>query len=324
MEMNLKFPLSSVLLLLAMCSSLQLNAQDLFPPRQLTSDPGREGFPTWSPRGDSLIYQFTDRHDTLGQNGLWKVALDGSGAQQIFTGVAEHPKWSPDGNYVVYDADTGQSIHMIPAIGGAPIVFLPDSIGIIHGGLPHWSPDASKIAFVEGSSTTLCIYDMESAQVQGLFHKEGMVPLPGGWTRDGRQVLIALMEMPSRKSTIWTVPLDGSEPTQISGHCENFYRHLALSPDGSLLVYACHEGGRLGLYIMRTGEGVSDGGDVPAGGVRSLPLAVTPDAHNEGPIWSPDGTKIAFISTRSGNSAIWVMDLEPDELRKKLDAASSH
>lgn len=310
------FPYTLPLLLLLICTTLHLNAQDLFPCRQLTTDPGREGFPTWSPRGDSLIYQFTDRRDTLGRNGLWKVALDGSGARQIFAGVAEHPKWSPDGKYVVFDADTGQSIKMIPAHGGAPIVFLPDSIGIVRGGLPHWSPDASKIAFVEGSSATLCIYDMESAEVQGIFHREGMVPLPGGWTKDGKQVLIALMEMPSRRSTIWTIPLDGSKPTQITGHCENFYRHLALSPDGSLLVHACHEDGRLGLHIMRAD------GNLPPGGVLTLPLAVTPGAHNEGAIWSPDGTKIAFISTRGGNSAIWVMDLDRDELRKKLDGAS--
>jgi len=307
--------LTYLLAVLAMVS-MHLSAQDLFPARQLTSDPAQEGFPTWSPLGDSLIYQHTDRYDTIGKNGLWKVALDGSGATQIFAGVGEHAKWSQDGDYVVYDADTGQSIKMIHAWGGSPIVFLPDSIGIVHGGLPHWSPDASKIAFVEGSSTTLCIYDMGSDKVKGIFHKEGMVPLPGGWTEDGKQVLVALMEMPSRESTIWTIPLDGSEPTQITGHCEKFYRHLALSPDGSLLVYACMEGRFLGLYIMRVGEGVS------VGEAASLPFAVSTDAHNEGPIWSPDGKRIAFISTRSGNADIWVMDLDLDKLGKKLDAAT--
>ena len=222
-------------------AGLELAAQDLFPVRQLTGDPAQEGFPTWSPAGDSLIYQHTDRYDSLGLNGLWKVSQDGSGATQIFAGVGEHPKWSPNGRLVVYDADTGQSIKMIPASGGEPIEFLPDSIGILHGGLPHWSPDASRVAFVEGSSATLCVYDMESGKVQGIFHKEGFVPLPGGWTPDGKQVLVALMEMPSRRSTIWTIPLDGSEPGQITGHCENFYRHLALSPDGKLLVYGCYE-----------------------------------------------------------------------------------
>jgi Tol biopolymer transport system component len=303
--------------------SMQLHAQDLFPVRQLTADPAQEGFPTWSPRGDSLIYQHTDRYDTRGKNGLWKVALDGSGATQIFEGVGEHPKWSPDGRWVVFDADTGQSIKMIPAEGGEPIVFLPDSIGILHGGLPHWSPDASRIAFVEGTSTTLCVYDMESGRVRGIFQKDGLVPLPGGWTSDGKQVLVAMMEMPSRRSTIWTMPLDGTEPEQITGHCENFYRHLALSPDGKLLVYGCFEEGILGLYIMRVDGVASAAGEVNAEKMASLPLVVSPGTHNQGPIWSPDGNKIAFISGRSGSGDIYIMDLDMDLLRKKLEMATT-
>jgi Tol biopolymer transport system component len=304
--------------------SMHLDAQDLFPVRQLTADPAQEGFPTWSPSGDSLIYQHTDLYDTIGRNGLWKVALDGSGALQIFSGVGEHPKWSPDGQWVVFDADTGQNIKMIAACGGVAIEFLPDTIGILHGGLPHWSPDASKIAFVEGSTTTLCVYDMESGQLKGIYQEDGLVPLPGGWTVDGKQVLVALMEMPTRHSTIWTVPLDGSDPKQITGHCVNFYRHLALSPDGSLLVYGCMEGGTLGLYIMHTGRQGAEEGESGAGEASSLPLVVATDSHNQGPIWSPDGTKIAFISGRSGHGDIYVMDLDVDALRKKLNLATEN
>ena len=65
------------------------------------------------------------------------------------------------------------------------------------------------------------------------------------------------------------------------------------------------EGGFLGLYIM-----LSSGG-------HSLPLAVTP-GHNEGPVWSPDGTKIAFNSTRSENADIWIMDIDVAEVKQKL------
>ena len=295
--------------------NLNLGAQELFPVRQLTTDPAAQGFPTWSPAGDSLIYQHTDRYDTIGKNGLWKVALDGSGAAQIFTGVGEHPKWSPDNQWIVFDADTGQSIKMIPAAGGDPLVFLPDSIRIRNGGLPHWSPDGSKIAFVEGGTISLCVYDMQSGRVRTIYRQEDLVPLPGGWTADGKKVLAAFMEMPSRKSTIWTVPLDGSEPTQITGHCENFYRHLALSPDGSLLVYGCYKDRYLSFYIMQLGAGRSTG-EGPV-----LPLAVTPGVSFEGPVWSPDGKKLAFISTRSGNADIWVMEMDLDELSRKLDAA---
>jgi len=197
---------------------------------------------------------------------------------------------------------------MIPSEGGVPITFLHDSIQIKNGGLPCWSPDASQIAFIEGSKMSLCIYDFNTRHTTRIFSQEGMLPLPGCWTEDGKYVLIALMDRQSRKSTIWKISSDGKVKKQITGHYENFYRHLALSPDGSLLVYAVMEDRYLGLYIMLTEGGIS------------LPLAVTPHGHNEGPSWSPDSKKIAFNSTRSLNADIWIMDVDIEQTIKELRA----
>ena len=285
---------------------LGLTAQDRFPIKQLTSDPAQQGFATWSPDGRFIIYQHSDMHDTLGNNGLWRISPSGSEGTQIFNELAEHPRWSPDGSLVVFDADTGRSIKMVPSEGGSPILFLPDSIQIKNGGLPCWSPDGTQIAFVESSGMSLCVYNAKNSEITSIFSKEGLVPLPGGWTPDGTCVLVALMDRETRKSTLWKVSSSGEDSRQITGLHENFYRYLALSPDGTLLVYGVVEDRHVGLYVMS------------ALGGRSLPLIVSEQGHNDGPSWSPDGKKLAFTSTRSGSFDIWIMHVNQQQIKKEL------
>jgi len=284
---------------------VKVPAQDKFECRRLTLDPAQEGFATWSPDGKSIIFQHTDLKDTTDKNGLWKILPDGTGAVQILSGVAEHAQWSPNGRYIVFDSDTGNSIKIIPAEGGEPINFLPDTIQVQNGGLPCWSPDASQIAFKD-AKYSLCVYNMKTDKIARVFKHASLLLLPGCWSEDGKYVFIALWDKPSRKSTMWKISSDGKERKQITGHHENFYRYLALSPDGSLLVYGVLEGRYVGLYIMS------------AEGGRSLPLSITTQGHNEGPNWSPDGKKIAFTSTRSGNFDIWIMDVDIEQLKREL------
>src|SRR4030042_1455439 len=296
-----------LLVILLLFTAFPLSAQDMFPARQLTTDPAQQGFATWSPDSKSIVYQHTDMYsDTLGRNGLWKVSAAGTGAKQIFRGLAEHPKWSPDGKYIVFDADTGKSIRMIPAGGGDVIKFLPDSVFIQNGGLPCWSPDGSQIAFLERKGLSVCTYSLKTGELKSLFREEGKLPLPGGWWNDGKSILVANMDRQTRKCAILKISTKDGEKTPVTGHNENFYRHLALSPDGSLLIYAVMEGKYLGLYVM------------PSEGGKSLPLAVSKEGHTEGAIWSPDGKKIAFTRTQSGNFDIWIMDVNIKEIKRGL------
>jgi len=292
---------------LAICFiTIPISGQDMFPARQLTFDPAQQGFATWSPDSKYIVYQYTDLNDTLGNNGLWKVSADGAGADLIFKGIAEHAKWSPDGRYIVFDADTGNSIRMIPAAGGDVIKFLPDSVLIQNGGLPCWSPDGSQIAFLERKGLSLSTFNLRTGKLKSLFSEEGRLPLPGGWWIDGKSILVASMDRQTRKCTMLKVSAENREIIPVTGHNENFYRHLALSPDGSLLIYAAMEGKYLGLYIM------------PSEGGRSLPLAVTKDGHTEGAAWSPDGKKIAFTRTQGRNFDIWVMDINIEKIKSEL------
>jgi tricorn protease len=67
-------------------------------------------------------------------------------------------------------------------------------------------------------------------------------------------------------------------------------RYPAISPDGRTIVF-CFHGNLWG---------------VPAAGGHAVPLTVSA-AHNTRPVWSPDGSRIAFASDRNGNYDVFVM-----------------
>lgn len=295
----------SLLIVIAAMLFISLHAQEMFEARVLTSEPPQEGFPTWSPDNRSIVYQFTDMRSSNTNNGLWKITLDNYKKEQIFSGLAEHAVWSPDGRFIVFDSDTGSNIKMMPADGGEAVYFLPDSIKINKGSLPCWSPDASQIAFKD-SEYSLCLHNFNSGETNKIFRREGLMLLPCCWTVDGKYILAALMNRETRMSTLLKVSSDGVVVKEIKLPTEKFYRYVELSPDGKFLVYAAREGKYFGLYIM------------PADGGNSLPLTVSSTGHSESPKWSPDGKHIAFTSTRAGSFDIWIMDVDIEVIKNKL------
>ncbi|MBM3303385.1 MAG: PD40 domain-containing protein, partial [Deltaproteobacteria bacterium] len=125
---------------MALClCGLSLFGQDKFPVTRMTFDPSQDGFASWYPDGKAFIYSRFSWNDSTGGNGIWKITLGTKEPSQIFSGIAEHPKLSPDGRLIVFDSDTGSSMSIVEVGGGKPRKFLPDSILIRGGGLPCWS-----------------------------------------------------------------------------------------------------------------------------------------------------------------------------------------
>ncbi len=76
-------------------------------------------------------------------------------------------------------------------------------------------------------------------------------------------------------------------------------RYPAISPDGQTVAFA-YKGN---LW------------KVAVGGGTATPLTVS-EAHNTMPVWSPDGTRIAFASDRYGNFDVFLMPAEGGEAKR--------
>ena len=107
--------------------------------------------------------------------------------------------------------------------------------------------------------------------------------------------------------TISTINVDGT------GRREAFARNRSMSdpdwsPDGRHIVFVFHTHQYFSIAVMATG----------GGNFRELTRPIT-NQINASPDWSPDGQRIVFSSDRSGDSEIFTMDANGDDVRQVTD-----
>lgn len=298
------FTTPAVALLLVFFASIgEAGAQDQSEAKRITDDPAQDGFPVWSPDGRRLLFSRFGADIAPEKTGLWLVPSDGGTPSQLVTVIAEHPNWSADGRYIVFDGDSGKTIQLVSAAGGSPIRIVPESIPVERGGQPKWSPDGSHIAFKEGPR--LWILEVSTGRFDTLLSERNTLPIPLCWSKTEKEIYVLLRDAGIPHSSIWAIAVDGTARRQVTLEKESTYRYADLSPDGSLLAVVRCEGRNCNLWVM------------PSRGGRQV--RITEHAgYDDGPTWSPDGKRIAFVSTRSGNFDIWTMSVDTERIRREL------
>lgn len=158
---------------------------------RVTTDPGEDLSPVWSPDGRTLAIA-TEVGEKTGEEGpaLGKVDATGSTEQLIRSprfGDWEFPtSWSPDGRWIAYMKNTGGSsrdIWLFPAARGEPKPFLAAPANEWAG---MFSPDGRWFAYVSDESGTAEVYVAafpEGAPRVQVSNSGGTEPL---WARDGK------------------------------------------------------------------------------------------------------------------------------------------
>ncbi|MGA9528100.1 MAG: CehA/McbA family metallohydrolase [Terriglobales bacterium] len=265
----------------------------------------------WSPDSKTLVYSMA--------GSLWRQEAGSTGAEQMTSGPGYdyQPDWSSDGRWIVfarYDHDAIELWSLDLRNGGAQQMTSGGAVNVE----PRFSPDGRMLAFVSTShgghfhifvarfadGLLSDIRQLTQEHVSGLpryYYSKVDHEISPVWSRDGSEILfISNRGHIHGTGGFWRIkaePNSKDEGHEIHYEETNWRARPDFSPDGKRLVYASYLGQAWHQLWL-----------IPADGGDAFPISYG-DYDNTNPRWSPDGTKIAFISNRSGNTSLWVQTI---------------
>jgi TolB protein len=285
---------------------------------QLTTGPSAAA---WSPDSYSLVYSMA--------GSLWKQELRSAQADQLTVGPGYdyQPDWSPDGRWVVfarYDHDAVELWSLDLRDGRTRKLTSGGAVNVE----PRFSPDGKRLAFVStsykghfhifvGGFDNGLLSDVRQLTPENVsslpryYYSQVDHEINPVWTRDGSEILFV-----SNRGHIhgtggfWRIKAEPGSEADVHAdvhynevHYEetNWKARPDFSPDGKRMVYASYLGQSWHqLWVM------------PAAGGDAFPISYGA-FDNVNPRWSLDGSKIAFISNRNGNTSLWVQTIPGGE-----------
>jgi serine/threonine protein kinase len=263
--------------------------------KPLTTDPGYEGEPTFSPDGETIAYV----SDRTGNFEIFLKQVSGGPDVNITNNPADdvQPAFSPDGKQIAFvstreDAThltyenfgvpaTGGGVWVMPALGGSPRRIAES------GNFPSWSPDGSSLVFTGGGAFKKAIYRVSAAGGEA---REIPVEVSAGMT--GRFLLYPSLSpdgkwllLQANPNQVVVLLSEGGEAKLLATG-----RRPVWAPDGRSIVYSTAERGKnssLWRVPFSGGKGTSKG--------RGEPLTVGIAPNTQATI-SGDGRQIAFTA----------------------------
>jgi Tol biopolymer transport system component len=250
--------------------------------------------PAWSPDGSRIAYTVWTNDDGAPQNieldeqssAIWTMAADGSDQRLVVDGGEDQawiPAWSPDGTWLSY------TITPLSSATGAPAQ-------------PQANPAPGQVGPPSGvTGAAIWIIHPDGTGARRL-SDEGIVAFGAAWSPLGSRIAYlgsgVGAEPDIHVATVSETGLD--EDFVVAGDPANEWG-IAWSPDGTAIAFTSNRSGNDEIWFSRVA-----GTDVPAD--IGAPKQLTDD---DGGDWVPafyaDGSRIAFVSDRTGEPEIWSM-----------------
>jgi len=207
------------------------------------------------------------------------------------------PVLSPDGSSVAF-----RSLNDIYTmrIGSRPVPLTRDSFWKSD---PAWSPDGRWLSYSSdrGGKLDIWLYSVVSRSHKQLTNVDGAAALSASWSRDGK--LLAFLD---QMGNVYTVEVASGDVRRIFGPLWEPGRPT-WSADGSTIALSA-----LKPFSERYREGLSQlllinrhSGE--SSYVQPIDYQSLQTRGDDGPVWSPDGTMMAFVI----GSVLWVMPVDP-------------
>ncbi|CAN5177334.1 S41 family peptidase [soil metagenome] len=278
--------------------------------RRLLSDAARHAWPMWTPDGQTLYFM----SDKSGAENLWRMPVSGGEASPVTdfrAGRVLFPAMAANGSAIVFERDfgiwsldpaTGRAAQVPITLRGGPAAegsrFLPltsfDRMAL--------SPDGQKVAVIaRGEIFAASLKDGGPAQrITNSIGAERELT----WSPNSR----TLLYVSERGLDRVVARYDVATPTQTVLTGAGIASALSWSPDGKAFAYV-KDGRELRLATLATAAR-------PATDRVLFTGALATDETGPRPVWSPDGTSIAFpVTDRRSFTNLYVVAAAGGEAR---------
>ncbi len=261
-----------------------------------------------------------------GSYGIFTMNNDGSSQKRLTIdgGINPFISWSPDGSRIAYTSlrpphNNLYEIYVVLANGAFPTRLTTSShlMGEV-GACPVWSPDGSKLAFrsYRDGNSEVYIMNADGSNQVNVTHDPNHDYEPV-WRPDGMGItfLSAVDDTTNpgiRAYWSWFVGTDGARREIIYGAWSDSMSSFYWFPTGSTFGLVCfsYPGRQSSTFVC----------DVIVQGRNCYGKSIFHDSNKvEYAAWSPDGSKLSFVSNAEGRRNIYSVNTRGDnESPKRL------
>ena len=270
--------------------------------QRVTTDAAEDLSPVWSPDGSRIAFLRMKN----GENAILVAPLPKGTHDKIadvfptrLEGVGRQLDWSRDGSYLAVadknSVDEPFSIYLVRAADGQKRKLTSPPARSIGDFSPAFSPDGKWMSFLRAPSsgiTELYVTPLAGGEARQLTFDQREA-LSQCWTADSRGIVFVSSRVGN--FNLWRIPAWGGVPQGIPGIAEGA-NEPTFTRDGRFLAYSLSF---RDANIWRI--------DLTAEPVRPR-ILISSTQYDSSAQFSPDGSRIAFRSRRTGNHEIWVGD----------------